>query len=243
MTPHIVVLGAGYSGLVAAKLAARRTGSPVTLVNARETFVERVRMHQLASGQKLPERPIKELLAGTGVEFVADRVQRIDAESRTVVLTDRELRYDVLIYALGSRADLNSVPGANEYAYTVADVDHAGQLRDRLRTSGTIAVVGGGLTGIEAATELAETYPDRTVRLATSGRLGSALSDRGQRHLHRVFDRLGIELVENARVAAVDADDSPRKTVLTGRAAVRYKETIVRSAYLAQRYPGLTALA
>ena len=53
---HIVVLGAGYSGLVAAKLAARRTDSSVTLVNARETFVERVRMHQLASGQQLPER-------------------------------------------------------------------------------------------------------------------------------------------------------------------------------------------
>ncbi|WP_202872966.1 NAD-binding protein [Kribbella capetownensis] len=48
MTPHIVVLGAGYSGMIAAKLAARRTGAPVTLVNARDTFVERVRMHQLA---------------------------------------------------------------------------------------------------------------------------------------------------------------------------------------------------
>src|SRR4051812_30420341 len=156
MAQNIVVLGAGYSGLVAAKLAARRTGLPVTLVNARETFVERVRMHQVASGQQLPERPIRELLAGTGVEFVAGRVRRIDDTTRTVVLGDRELHYDVLIYALGSRADLESVPGASEYAYTVADLDHAKRLGDRLRADGSIAVVGGGLTGIEAATELAE---------------------------------------------------------------------------------------
>jgi NADH:ubiquinone reductase (H+-translocating) len=206
MTPHIVVLGAGYSGLVAAKLAARRTGSPVTLVNARETFVERVRMHQLASGEELPERPIKELLAGTGVEFVADRVVRIDSERKTVVLTGRELRYDVLIYALGSRADLDSMPGASDYAYTVADVDSARRLRDRLADGGSIAVVGGGLTGIEVATEVAEMHPDRTVRLVTSGKLGTALSDRGRRHLHRAFDRLGIERIEDARVELVDSN-------------------------------------
>jgi NADH dehydrogenase len=206
MTPHIVVLGAGYSGLVAAKLAARRTGSPVTLVNARETFVERVRMHQLASGQQLPERSLKDLLAGTGISFIASEIVRIDASPRSVVLTDRELEYDVLIYALGSRADLTSVPGAAEHAYTVADVDHANELRKRLRTPGSIAVVGGGLTGIEAATELAETYPDRVVQLVTSSTLGSGLSHRGQHHLRRAFNRLGIDLVENARVVAVDTD-------------------------------------
>jgi NADH dehydrogenase len=206
MTPHIVVLGAGYSGLVAAKLAARRTGSPVTLVNARETFVERVRMHQLASGQQLPERSLKDLLAGTGISFITSEIVRIDASRRSVVLTDRELEYDVLIYALGSRADLTSVPGAAEHAYTVADVDHANDLRKRLRTPGSIAVVGGGLTGIEAATELAETYPDRVVQLVTSSTLGSGLSHRGEHHLRRVFNRLGIDLIENARVVAVDTD-------------------------------------
>lgn len=46
----------------------------------------------------------------------------------------------------------------------------------------------------------------------------------------------------DALIQFVHADDSPRKSVLTGRAAARYKETIVRGAYLAQRYPGLTAL-
>src|SRR5690606_34735073 len=66
MEKQIVVLGAGYAGLPAAKLAARRTGGRVTLVNASDRFVERVRLHQLGSGQELRDRPLKELLTGTG---------------------------------------------------------------------------------------------------------------------------------------------------------------------------------
>jgi NADH dehydrogenase FAD-containing subunit len=46
----------------------------------------------------------------------------------------------------------------------------------------------------------------------------------------------------DALIQFVHADDSPREAILTGRTAVRYKETIVRSAYLAQRHPALTAL-
>ncbi len=205
MTLHIVVLGAGYSGLIAAKLAARRTKGRVTLVNARDTFVERVRMHELASGKTLPPRPIAELLKGTGVEFVVDRVVHIDAERRVVALTGQELAYDVLVYALGSRADLDSVPGVGEFAYTVADVASAQRLHERLQSEGSIAVVGGGLTGLEAVTELAESYPGRTVQLVTAGTLGAALSQRGQRHLAKVFDRLGITRIENTRVVAVDS--------------------------------------
>ncbi|NOL39413.1 FAD-dependent oxidoreductase [Kribbella sandramycini] len=200
-----MVLGAGYSGMVAAQSAARRTTAQVTLVNARGAFVERVRMHELASGKVLAERPIAELLKGSGVEFVLDRVEHVDAERRVVGLTSGELAYDVLIYALGSRADLDSVPGVREYAYTVADVDSARELSARLQGPGSIAVVGSGLTGLEAVTELAETFPGRPIQLVTAGELGAAVSERGRRHLHKVFDRLGITTVENARVAAVDS--------------------------------------
>ncbi len=114
--------------------------------------------------------------------------------------------YDLLVYALGSHADLDAVPGAAEHATAVADAERAERLRDRMRTASTVAVVGGGLTGIEAATELAETYPDRTVRLVTGDTLGPALSERGQAHLYRTFDRLGIQLREHANVAKVAAD-------------------------------------
>lgn len=207
-TPHIVVLGAGYTGLVAAKLLARRTGGPVTLVNNRDRFVERMRNHQLATGQRLRELPLRDLLRGSGVRLLVDQVTRIDPEQRQVELASGAdpVGYDRLVYALGSRADLDAVPGAAEHATSVADAERAARLPERMRTASTVAVVGGGLTGIEAATELAETYPDRTVRLLTGGTLGPALSERGQDHLYRTFDRLDIRLHEHTQVAKVAAD-------------------------------------
>jgi NADH dehydrogenase FAD-containing subunit len=204
---NIVVLGAGYSGLLAAKLAAKRTSATVTLVNAGDRFVERVRLHQLASGQQLRDLPIADLLEGTGVELIIDHVTAIDAEGRTVRLaTRRTVSYDALIYALGSHADLDSVPGAAEHACTVADAEHAARLRDRLAEGDVVAVVGGGLTGIEAAAELAESGPQLKVRLVTGGVLGGALSERGRRYVRRTFRRLGIEVREEVRVAEVRAD-------------------------------------
>ncbi|GAA1246576.1 hypothetical protein GCM10009609_07570 [Pseudonocardia aurantiaca] len=206
-TPHIVVLGAGYTGLTAAKLIAKRTGATVTLVNNRDRFVERMRNHQLASGQRLRDIPLRDLLEGAGIRLIVDHVTRIDPVHRQIELSSGEpVGYDLLIYALGSHADLHSVPGAAEHATAVAGAEQAARLRDRMRIASTVVVVGGGLTGIEAAAELAETYPDRTVRLATSGTLGVALSERGQAHLHRTFDRLGIQLREHAQVAKVAAD-------------------------------------
>jgi NADH:ubiquinone reductase (H+-translocating) len=206
--PHIVVLGAGYTGLTAAKLIAKRTGATVTLINSRDRFVERMRNHQLATGQRLRDLPLRDLLEGTGIRLLVDRVTRIDPEQRQVELASgaEPVGYDLLVYALGSHADLDAVPGAAEHATAVADAERAERLRDRMRTASTVAVVGGGLTGIEAATELAETYPDRTVRLVTSDTLGPALSERGQAHLYRTFDRFGIQLREHAQVAKVAAD-------------------------------------
>lgn len=207
-TPRIVVLGAGYAGLSAAKLLAKRTGATVTLVNNRDRFVERMRNHQLASGRQLRHMPLHDLLKGTGITLIINQVTRIDTAQRQVELVNgaEPVGYDLLVYALGSYADLDTVPGAAEHANAVAVAEQATRLRDRVRTAATVAVVGAGPTGIEAATELAETYPDRTVRLATGGALGGALSERGREHLHRAFDRLGIQVWEHAQVAKVDAD-------------------------------------
>jgi NADH dehydrogenase FAD-containing subunit len=210
MTTHIVVLGAGYAGQVAARLAARAKDTTVTLVNDRATFVERVRLHQLAAGQDLRERPLAELVKGTGIRLVVDRVTAIDPDAKSVVLASgATLGYDTLVYALGSRMDLDSVPGAAEHANTVAVAEEAARLRARLRDTaggGVVTVVGGGLTGIEAATELAERRQDLKVRLVTDGVLGAALSEKGRRHLRRTADRLGIEVRDGARVREVRAD-------------------------------------
>ncbi|HEY7596421.1 MAG TPA: FAD-dependent oxidoreductase [Actinophytocola sp.] len=204
---HIVVLGAGYSGQLAANLAARRLDAEVTVVNERDRFVERVRLHQLAAGQELREHKLADLLRKSGARLVVDRVRSIDTSAHAVILESGEpIHYDTLIYALGSGPDLESVPGVAAHAHPVTGAEQASRLRARLSDGGTVTVVGGGLTGIEASTELAESYPELKVRLLTGDAFGSRLSTRGRAYLRSTFKRLGIEVRDSVQVTEVRAD-------------------------------------
>ncbi|MEW2585609.1 NAD(P)/FAD-dependent oxidoreductase [Streptomyces virginiae] len=226
MQHRIVVLGAGYTGAVAAgRLAKRlhRADVTITLVNPEPDFVERVRLHQLAAGQDLRPRPFAEMFAGTGVDVKLAKVTAVDVDRKTVSVTaagvagPAELEYDTLVYALGSGWNDGGVPGAAEHAHEVSSRPGALRLRDRLAALAggrPVVVVGGGLTGLEAATEIAEARPDLDVSLAIRGGLGDWLSEKGRAHLRRTVDGLGITVHEGAAVDAVEAD---RVTTADGR--------------------------
>ncbi|MFJ9936358.1 NAD(P)/FAD-dependent oxidoreductase [Streptomyces virginiae] len=226
MQHRIVVLGAGYTGAVAAgRLAKRlhRADVAITLVNPEPDFVERVRLHQLAAGQDLTPRPFAGMFAGTGVDVKLARVTAVDVDRKTVSVTatdvagPEELEYDTLVYALGSGWNDGGVPGAGEHAHEVSSRPGALRLRDRLAALAggrPVVVVGGGLTGLEAATEIAEARPDLDVSLAIHGGLGDWLSEKGRAHLRRTVDGLGITVHEGAAVDAVEAD---RVTTADGR--------------------------
>ena len=212
MKHRIVILGAGYAGSSAAgRLARRLHGDDVeiTLVNAEPDFVERVRMHQLATGQDLRDRPLQDLLAGSGVTLRVARVTSVDVDDKTVSLADgADLGYDTLVYALGSARDDHGVVGVFEHAHELASRPGALRLRERLRTlapGARVVVVGGGLTGIEATTEIAESLAHLDVAIAVRGSFGDWLSPSGQRHLRGTFDRLGVTVHEQSAVTRVDA--------------------------------------
>ncbi len=216
MQHRIIVLGAGYAGASAAGRLARRLrreDTAITLVNADPDFVERVRNHELAAGRRLRHRPLAEMLAGTGVELRIARVDAVDVDRRAVTVRDAdgesELAYDTLVYALGSGWNDRGVPGAAEHAHEIAGRAGALRVRERLASLDAgqrVVVVGGGLTGLEAATEIAEARPDLDVALASRGALGDWLSPRGRGHLRTVFGRLGITAHEHTDVTAVHAD-------------------------------------
>ncbi|MEU3170054.1 FAD-dependent oxidoreductase [Streptosporangium sp. NPDC006930] len=216
MQHRIIVLGAGYAGAIAAGRLARRLRREdvaITLVNAEPDFVERVRMHQLAVGQDLKPRPLSEMFAGTGVELRVAEVTGVDVDGRTVAVVDangaEELAYDTLVYALGSGWNSQGVPGSTEHAYEIAGRPGALRLRERLARLGagqTVVVVGGGLTGLEAATEIAEARPDLDVALAVRGDLGDRFSPRGREHLRKVLDKLKITVHEHTAVTEVEAE-------------------------------------
>ncbi|CAM5265251.1 MULTISPECIES: NAD(P)/FAD-dependent oxidoreductase [Streptomyces] len=216
MKHRIVVLGAGYAGAFAAGNLARRLSpadTEITVVNAEPDFVERMRLHQLAIGQDLTFRRLSDVFAGTGVRLRLARVTGVDPERGTVAVTgedgDGEVAYDTLLHALGSSVAHHGVPGAAEYAFDVTGRSAALRLRERLAglgEGGTVLVVGEGLTGIETATEFAESRPDLSVALAARGEPGAWLSPKARRHLRRAFDRLGITVHEHTGVEAVEPD-------------------------------------
>jgi NADH dehydrogenase len=212
MKHRIIVLGAGYAGANAAGRLAKRlhpADTEITLVNADPEFVERVRMHQLATGQDLKPRPLTGVFAGTGVQVRIAQVTAVDADRKTVALAEGdELAYDTLVYALGSTAADSGVPGVAEHAHHLAGKQSALRLRARLAelaAGGTVLVVGGGLTGIEAVTEIAEARPDLEVTLAARGGLGDWLSEKARDHLRETFGRLGVTVHENTAIASVEA--------------------------------------
>ncbi|MFJ3866933.1 NAD(P)/FAD-dependent oxidoreductase [Streptomyces nigra] len=216
MQHRIIVLGGGYTGAFAAGRLARRLHGDdvtVTLVNAEPDFVERVRMHQLAVGQELRPRPFADLFRGTGVDLRIARVTAVDADRKTVAVKDadgtEELAYDTLVYALGSGWDDQGVPGVAEHAYELASRPGALRLRERLAAldaGAPVVVVGGGLTGVEAVTEIAEARPDLDVSLVVRGGLGDWLSAKGRRHLRKVVGRLGITVHEDTTATEVGPD-------------------------------------
>ncbi|MEU3439960.1 FAD-dependent oxidoreductase [Streptomyces griseoincarnatus] len=214
MKHRIVVLGAGYAGAFAAGNLARRLSpadTEITVVNAAPEFVERMRLHQLAVGRDLTFRRLADVFAGTGVRLRLARVTGVAPERRTVSVTgedgDGELAYDTLLYALGSSVAHHGVPGVAEHAFDVTGLSSALRLRERLAGldgGGTVLVVGEGLTGIETATEFAESRPDLSVALAARGELGAWLSPKARRHLRQAFDRFGITIHEHTAVEAVE---------------------------------------
>ncbi|WP_233608530.1 NAD(P)/FAD-dependent oxidoreductase [Nocardia stercoris] len=197
---EIVVLGAGYTGMIAtASLAHRTRKLPVriTLVNPSDRFTERLRMHQIATGRELADHRIPALLAGTGVEFHRAAATSVDPEAQLVTLdSGTTLRYDTLVYALGSTTDTSAVPGADHHAWTLNDPRSAHRLAGRLAEiaagGGTVTVCGGGLTGIEAATEIAESFPELTVTMISAGEIGAMMGEKARAHLNAALDRLGI---------------------------------------------------
>ncbi|MEV5650950.1 FAD-dependent oxidoreductase [Nocardia sp. NPDC052254] len=206
---EVVVIGGGYAGVMAANRLTQRDDVRVTMINPRAVFVPRLRLHQLVGATHEAVVDYRDVLA-EDVGLVVDSVTRIDAAGRTVQTAGGDrIGYDHLIYAVGSGAPTPQVPGAGEFAYPIATLEAARQLRSALfDTPGAapVTVIGGGPTGIEAAAELAGR--GRAVTLVCGRVLGAYLHPRARRTARKYLAALGATVVEGpgATVTAVTSD-------------------------------------
>ncbi|EJC84280.1 Pyridine nucleotide-disulfide oxidoreductase [Rhizobium leguminosarum bv. trifolii WSM2297] len=219
-TYDIVVLGAGYAGLMASlRLGRRRLGLRVALINAEEQFVERVRLQEAMVAPVMPRiASLSDYLARTPIKFIEARALSLDPVRCRVHIeargSAREIGFTQLIYALGSHVDTSKTPGASRYAYRL---DPGESLHSTAALRGTlhqfagrparVLAVGGGPLSIEAAGEVKSTWPEMDVTLVSATRAGDFTSDKVRAVLRRDLTKLGVALVDNERVSEITASE------------------------------------
>ena len=173
--PRIVIVGAGFGGLQTAQSLARK-GVEVVLIDRHNYHTFIPLLYQVATAQLAPEQvvvAIRSLLrSADNLNFLQAEVKQIDFEAKEIK-TDRNcLTYDYLVLATGSKSNFLGIPGAEKYAFQLKTLNQAIKLRNHLldcfeRASSvsdpvvrhqllTIAIVGGGATGVELAGSLVE---------------------------------------------------------------------------------------
>ena len=162
---RIVILGAGMAGLLAAQELQRKKDITVTLIAPKDTFCFLPRLTEYLH-KNVPEHKvmlkIRDVWHGT---FMQNKATAVNPEEKTVLLeTGQSVSYDTLIIAVGSETNTFNTPGAN-YAYPFYCKEDADGLSEHLENMlsadespgiHTIAVVGGGPTGVEVASVLAD---------------------------------------------------------------------------------------
>lgn len=178
--PKIVVLGAGYGGLVTVTRLQKALSvdeANIVLVNKNDYHYETTWLHEASAGTLHHDRvryDVDSVINRSKVEFIRAEVQDIKPDEKKVILNTGEVEYDYLVVALGGESETFGIEGLKEHAFTISNVNTARQLRDHIEYQFatyaleedkqedrlTIVVGGAGFTGIEFLGELVNRVPE-----------------------------------------------------------------------------------
>lgn len=215
---HIVIAGAGFAGASALRSLPRELRRETLLIDRKATFDFAPLIHEVAAGRLHPNSVRSEIppLCSNGGSFLQATVTGLDLDSKTLHTTSGEVGYGYLILATGSSA---TPPPEGLDFRPFWSLDDAVSLRGavaaawRERKLPTIAIAGGGTTGVELASEMADLlrYLKRRTARSSGREPGVVLLEASDRlmgwldpYFHRVAARelakLGVEVRLNAPV-------------------------------------------
>jgi NADH dehydrogenase len=220
MNEPVIIVGGGFGGLYTAlALAEQRQHPPILLIEPRERFLFLPLLYELLSGElrswEVAPR-YDTLLAGKGVAWLRDRVDRIEADGhRLHTAGGRSLSFSQLVIATGASTAHFGIPGVREHAIgfrSLADVERLQALVQQLRRSQRplqrLAVVGAGASGVEVACKLADLVGGwASIELIEQGPTLLPQSRAFNREqAQQALRRRDLQLRTNTRVTAVAAD-------------------------------------
>lgn len=178
-TKRIVILGAGYGGLQAAKTLNKQLRKhddvDIMLIDQNNYHTLLTELHEVAGNRVEPggvRVSIEHVLEYTKVQFVQDQIVRADIESQKLYSNDKEYDFDYLILGVGSEPAYFNIEGMKEHAFSLWSLSDAIKIHDHIinmfeQAAGekdpekrkellTFVVGGGGFTGVELMGELIE---------------------------------------------------------------------------------------
>ncbi|MFD1737763.1 NAD(P)/FAD-dependent oxidoreductase [Bacillus salitolerans] len=209
---HLVLLGGGYGNMrVLLRLLPNQLPDDVkiTLIDRNPYHCLKTEYYALAAGTisdqhirvTFPEHP--RLTAHYG------DVTGIDLQTKQVHLHKQEpIAYDDLIIGLGCEDKYHNVPGADEFTYSIQTIDKsrdAYQALNNLGANSVVGIVGGGLSGVELASELRESRSDLTIKLFDRGKhILSMFPERLSKYVEDWFNEHNVEIISSSNVTKVE---------------------------------------
>ncbi|WP_128893644.1 NAD(P)/FAD-dependent oxidoreductase [Longirhabdus pacifica] len=177
--PKIVILGAGYAGILTAQKLQKQLNfneAEVTLVNKHDYHYITTHLHMPAAGTDHPENAkvkISSIIDEMKIKFIKSTVHSISVEDKKIQLDNETLHYDYLVFGLGGEPETFGIPGMKENAFMIRSINSVNLIcehieyqfakykndetqKDRI----TFVVGGAGFTGIEFVGELADRLPE-----------------------------------------------------------------------------------
>ena len=173
--PHVVIIGAGFGGLEAAKKLACKDVR-VTVIDRTNYHLFQPLLYQVATAALSPAdiaAPIRGILSKCGnIDVILAEVESVDTEAKKVKTVDLQIDYDYLILATGARHSYFGHSEWEKLAPGLKSLEDAVELRRRIlmafeyaektadeaarKAAMTFVIIGGGPTGVELAGAIAE---------------------------------------------------------------------------------------
>jgi NADH dehydrogenase len=213
---RVVLIGGGFAGLAAAAAFRGQDDADVVLLDRRPTFDFLPMLPDVIGERADPDLLTYDLAAlgrRLGFRFVHDTVTAVDLNERHVVTEAGGFDYDYLLIAAGTRTNFHGQAEVAAHAFALDSVAESRALHAALakETWSTVVVVGGGYTGVEAATNARAFFrrlgaDARVMICELAPRILGPMPDKFRRYTRRNLDRMDIEVRVETSVEAADAD-------------------------------------